>query len=679
MPTSKKNRLPECRIDLTDSGEKFVSNFLVLSAPLWLLASFLLFSSLGFTIAHLIGCLCFYVAYRILNTHQIIFEHDCVRLPGTFRPTYLYSEITEIELDAHNALRFSAGAKALRKITLGGLSREDAAKLWTIFATRFKNAHIAPEVRERLKNWIGEVEPQKGIAISSELAAQNQSDNNLQLTLSLKAHSMYSQALSYLMVAFRGFDRSMGRLWLILCLAAAFTFTTRRAVLNHLLYSLSDLFETFNKVLSHYFSAEFLLLLSLTGVVGMLCLIVWSLYSLIERFTKPDCLFIDHLGFTALLSTPTGSVPKEHLGWQSIASIKLFGQRSSGTGGFIEVTPNIDRPPIQIPVRTLTASRNRQLFLEAVNAWGQRVEVDAKILALMNRADTSYTELWLSSLQSRPELQAVSPLQNGSKLAHHDLVIASQLAAGGQAVTYVANCPEFEDKIVLKEFILPFYNEPLKRRITARFEHDAKLLQSLEHPQVVKLHHYFIEGQRAFLMLEYIQGTTLKEKVLTEGPLTEDTVIGLIEQMASILVYLHSRTPPVVHRDFTADNIVINDAGTIKLLDFDVATNIDQETTARGTFAGKQNYLPPEQFQGHPCPQSDIYALGATAYYLLTGCEPEPLTVSRPQNLIAVSDNLNALVARCTEPELAARLGSAEELLQQIKIITEKLAESNAL
>ncbi len=648
-----------------------MSNFLVLSAPLWLLASYLLFSGLGLTTAPIIGCLCFYLAYSKLNTHQILFEHDCVRVPGTFRPAYTYGEITDIELDDGNALCLSAAGKPLQKITLGGLSREDAAKLWTVFATRFKNAHITSEVRERLKNWVGQIEPQKEMALSSELAAQNHSDNNLQLTLDLKAHSLVSQALSYLTVFDKGFDRVMGNLWLMLCAAGALTYTffpqPQADILYRFLSRFSTIFDSRPELPSLSLSSGLFFYFLLAGSIGLLCLIVLASYRLIKQFSEPDCIFIDHLGFTALLSTPTGSIPKEHLSWQSIASIKLFGQQRSGADGFIEVTPNTDRLPMVIPLRALTTSRNRQLFIEAIEAWGRRIEVDAKILALTDQVDSSYTELWLSSLHSAPQLQALSPLRHGDRLNHHDLIIEEQLAVGGQAVTYLAKCPEFEDKIVLKEFILPLYNQSVKRQMAERFERDAKLLQSLEHPQVVKLHHYFTEGHRAFLMLEYIQGTTLKEKVLTEGHLTENAVINLIEQMATILVYLHSRTPPVVHRDFTADNIVINDAGTIKLLDFDVATNVDQETATRASFAGKQNYLPPEQFQGHPCPQSDIYALGATTYFLLTACEPEPLTVSHPQNLVAISDQLNALVARCTAPDLNTRFSSAEELLEQIK------------
>jgi serine/threonine protein kinase len=94
--------------------------------------------------------------------------------------------------------------------------------------------------------------------------------------------------------------------------------------------------------------------------------------------------------------------------------------------------------------------------------------------------------------------------------------------------------------VVLKEIIIPIYVEKARLRVAERFERDAKLLKSLDHPKIVKLHDYFIEEHRAFLMLEYIEGTTLQEKVQMQGAMPEAEVLKLAKQMLDILDYLHS-------------------------------------------------------------------------------------------------------------------------------------------
>jgi len=86
---------------------------------------------------------------------------------------------------------------------------------------------------------------------------------------------------------------------------------------------------------------------------------------------------------------------------------------------------------------------------------------------------------------------------------------------------------------------------------------------------------------------------------------------------------------------------------------------------------GKQSYIPPEQFRGKSVPQSDIYSVGGTIHFLLTGKDPEPISVSHPARLnTLVSDSMDALVATCTEPELSGRMQSGFELKEALTRIT---------
>src|SRR5262249_34843353 len=125
---------------------------------------------------------------------------------------------------------------------------------------------------------------------------------------------------------------------------------------------------------------------------------------------------------------------------------------------------------------------------------------------------------------------------------------------------------------------------------------------------------------------------------------------------------LHGLSPPVVHRDFTPDNLILNVDGTLKLIDFNVARQSVESTTS-GTVVGKHAYLPPEQFRGMPETQSDIYAMGATLHFLLTGADPEPISVSHPRQICSdVSEELNAVVEKSTALDLQKRYQSVAEL-----------------
>ena len=101
-------------------------------------------------------------------------------------------------------------------------------------------------------------------------------------------------------------------------------------------------------------------------------------------------------------------------------------------------------------------------------------------------------------------------------------------------------------------------------------------------------------------------------------------------QLLEVLTYLGQRNPPVVHRDIKPANIMIDDALTVKLVDFGAAKDKMSSHTALGsTIVGTYGYMAPEQFQGQACPQSDIYAVGATLIHCLTGTSPSDLPHTR--------------------------------------------------
>jgi serine/threonine-protein kinase len=158
----------------------------------------------------------------------------------------------------------------------------------------------------------------------------------------------------------------------------------------------------------------------------------------------------------------------------------------------------------------------------------------------------------------------------------------------------------------------------------------------------------------------------LKVLVESKGSLGDGTVAKLGLMMCDVLTYLHEQTPPVVHRDFTPDNLILDQDGSLKLIDFMIAKQSEDSVTA--TIMGKQSYLSPEQLKGKSSTQSDIYGLGATLYFLLTGLDPEPICSSHP---ILACDNVSLaiddIVSKCTDPNLEKRYGSASQVKKDLE------------
>ncbi len=323
---------------------------------------------------------------------------------------------------------------------------------------------------------------------------------------------------------------------------------------------------------------------------------------------------------------------------------------------------------MELRVGSIMEAEQRGRVLKAIEKFAPEVHRDATVLqALEPPADHSYTELWLQALSAPPKRERFKPMTEGSKLKEGRFEIKRQLGVGGQGTAYLAADNETGEDIVLKEFILPVYVDvSVRRQSLERFENEARILKQLDHNQIVKLKDFFVEDHRSYLVLEHIDGQSLKEIVEKEGPMPEERVRALGKQMCDILEYLHGLEPAVVHRDFTPDNLILRKDGTLKLVDFNVAQQT--ESTATGTVVGKHAYLPPEQFRGTPGTRSDIYAMGATLHFLLTGKEPEPISVSHPKRINpSVSDQMNVTVEVATALTEEARYNSAQEVKQALE------------
>ena len=290
------------------------------------------------------------------------------------------------------------------------------------------------------------------------------------------------------------------------------------------------------------------------------------------------------------------------------------------------------------------------------------------LLAMIDEGKNEYTELWLKYFSSSGSRQRSGALKSGEILNDGRYEIAGELGQGGQGTAYLAalaNPQAEEDKgttIVLKEYILPVHRgEAIFQQSLKKLQQEADILSKIQHPNIVELKETFVEDHRGYLVMEYIEGEGLKSMVQAQGPQKEQLVIDIAIQVCNALEHLHNMDPIVIHRDLTPDNLILQNDGRVKLVDFNVAHQLESSATA--TVVGKHAYIPAEQFRGKPTVQSDIFALGGTMHYLLTAKEPEPLSVSHPQSVLeSVSKELDAIVAKATAIDQKDRYENAFEL-----------------
>lgn len=211
--------------------------------------------------------------------------------------------------------------------------------------------------------------------------------------------------------------------------------------------------------------------------------------------------------------------------------------------------------------------------------------------------------------------------------------VVRQLGQGGMGAVYEAVDQRLDTTVALKETL--FDDERLRKQ----FEREARLLARLHHPALPRVSDHFSEDDGQFLVMQFIPGDDLAEKMTRKrGPFPADQVLTWADQLLDALDYLHTQDPQIVHRDIKPQNLKLTPRGQIILLDFGLAKgqagDISRVTTSASIFGYTPNYAPLEQIQGLGTDaRSDLYALGATLYHLMTGVKP-PDALTRAAALV---------------------------------------------
>ena len=194
--------------------------------------------------------------------------------------------------------------------------------------------------------------------------------------------------------------------------------------------------------------------------------------------------------------------------------------------------------------------------------------------------------------------------------------IEARISIGSIATSYVGVIPGSRRKYLIK-VLHPYLLQD--ERLRERFLREARVLQELEHPGVVRVIEYGEENGKIFIVQEYLKGKNLREILDERGPLDFSEVRKIALELLNLLAYLHSRG--VLHRDIKPSNVMVLEDGTVKLVDFGLAKPLNRTPiTLDGEFVGTPEYTAPELFRGgEESPASDLFSLGATIYEILTG------------------------------------------------------------
>ncbi|MBV8884067.1 MAG: protein kinase [Chroococcidiopsidaceae cyanobacterium CP_BM_RX_35] len=249
------------------------------------------------------------------------------------------------------------------------------------------------------------------------------------------------------------------------------------------------------------------------------------------------------------------------------------------------------------------------------------------------------------------------------------------LGQGGMGTTFLAweqagaNLQRKPRLVVLKEM-----NADMAKIAKAQelFEREARILKSLHHPGIPEYYDFFVEVGKKYLAMQLVHGQDLEKRILSLGPVTPSQAISWMIQTCEVLDYIHRQQPPLIHRDIKPANLMARTAdNSIVVLDFGAVKEIG---TIPGTRIGAEGYCAPEQERGQPLTQSDLYAIGPSLIFLLTG--ESPFNFYRPQNrgyrfqinkIPTITPRLRTVIDRVTEPIPSARYSNARELIAALK------------
>jgi serine/threonine protein kinase/Tfp pilus assembly protein PilF len=290
-----------------------------------------------------------------------------------------------------------------------------------------------------------------------------------------------------------------------------------------------------------------------------------------------------------------------------------------------------------------------------------------------------------SQIRTQTLVPSFEPFSTGTLFAGRYQII-EELGHGGMGKVYKAFDIKIQEKIAIK-IIRP--DIASDQKTITRFRNELKLARQITHRNICRMHDLGEDQDTHFITMEYVAGESLKKIIRMTGPLTIGTALDYSRQICDGLAEAHRLG--VIHRDLKPQNILIDESGTAKIMDFGIARSLEAGSlTGEGMMVGTPEYMSPEQAEGKTADQrTDIYALGVILYEMVTGKRPfsgdTPISVALkhkseiprpPLELNAqIPGELNRLILKCLEKDKDKRYQTAKELQTELN----KLAEIQPL
>ena len=256
--------------------------------------------------------------------------------------------------------------------------------------------------------------------------------------------------------------------------------------------------------------------------------------------------------------------------------------------------------------------------------------------------------------------------------------LLTKLGGGGMAEVYKGLDTLLDRQVTIKILREQYASD---EEFATEFRREAQAVARLSHPNIVSIYDVGIEGETQYLVMEYVDGTNLKEYISEHAPLSQDKLVSIGIQICDALDHAHSNQ--IVHRDIKPHNILITNTGKVKVTDFGIARAVTEATVKyTGGFMGSVHYLSPEQAKGDITDyKSDIYSAGVVLYEMATGHVPyegeSPITIAlkhvqdspkKPTEINPeISPNLEYVILEAMEREKDKRFSSAKEMKSYVE------------
>lgn len=258
-------------------------------------------------------------------------------------------------------------------------------------------------------------------------------------------------------------------------------------------------------------------------------------------------------------------------------------------------------------------------------------------------------------------------LEQGSVLDRKYEVIRI-IGQGGMGSVYLCKNINLDTLWAIKEV-------PKEVKSNVNFLAEPNILKKLKHPGIPRIIDIFYENDNLYMVEDYIEGENLKEYVKRKGSLNTEEICKIASKIGQIVEYLHSFDPPIIHRDLKPSNIMITPEGEVVLIDFGISRVYKPGQESDTVYIGSRGYAAPEQFYGtgQSSTQTDIYALGAVIYFMITGKAPstalEPLYDENYDGNVNV--DIREIIKRAMKIKVEERYGSIQEMSKEIHKVSE--------